>query len=243
MLTMDTNDILDFLHSTARAVGAEVTSPWFYLQLGLVMAGAGIALATGAAIRSRVNPNSVATSWPTPLRAMLRVLLGYSSTAVFAVLMRLVRMVMHELTWPSRSYLLSISGKLALAWLGIRILSSVIRNQFLVRLVSLAAWLVAALSIVGQLDPTIDALDSVSVVIGGPRLDPPVLIKRAVLLSVALWLTNIASNFAESRITRSGDLTPSIQVLLVKIIRLALMAFAVAAAMSAVGIDLSALGV
>jgi small-conductance mechanosensitive channel len=81
------------------------------------------------------------------------------------------------------------------------------------------------------------------VVIGGLRLTPLVLIKLAVLLSVALWVTNIASNFAESRIVKSGDLTPSIQVLLVKIIRLALMAFAVATAMSAVGIDLSALAI
>jgi small-conductance mechanosensitive channel len=60
---------------------------------------------------------------------------------------------------------------------------------------------------------------------------------------VALWLSNIASNFAESRITRSSDLTPSIQVLLVKMIRLALMIFAVAMVMGAVGINLSALAI
>jgi small-conductance mechanosensitive channel len=240
---MDMKDILEFLQAGARSVGAEVTSPWFYLQLGLVMAGAGIAFAAGAAIRSRTRLSSLATGWPAPLRMMLRVLIGYSSIGVFAVLMRIARMVMHELTWPSRSYLLSISAKLALAWLVIRLLTSVIRNEFMVRLVSLSAWLVAALSIVGQLDPTIDALDSVSVVIGGLRLTPLLLIKLAVLLSIALWVTSLASNFAESRIIRSGDLTPSIQVLLIKIVRLALMAFAVAVAMSAVGIDLSALAI
>jgi small-conductance mechanosensitive channel len=64
-----------------------------------------------------------------------------------------------------------------------------------------------------------------------------------VLLIVALWLSNIASNFVESRITQSGDLTPSIQVLLVKMIRLALMIFAVAVVMGAVGINLSALAI
>ena len=148
--------------------------------------------------------------------------------------------MMHS-TWPSRSYLLSVAAKLALAWLVIRLVTSVIRNEFIVRLVSLSAWLVAALSIIGQLDPAIDALDSVSVVLGGLRLTPLLLIKLGVLLVVALWLTNIASNFVESRITRSGDLTPSIQVLLVKMIRLGLMVFAVAIAMSAVGINLSAL--
>jgi len=121
--------------------------------------------------------------------------------------------------------------------------TSVIRNEFVVRLVSLSAWLVAALSILGQLDPTIDALDSVSIVLGGLRLTPLLLIKLGVLLAVALWLSNVASNFAESRITRSGDLTPSIQVLLIKMIRLALMIFAVAVVMSAVGINLSALAI
>jgi small-conductance mechanosensitive channel len=159
------------------------------------------------------------------------------------VLMTLARVVMLTSTWPSRSYLLAVVAKLALAWLIISLVTSVIRNAFIVRLVSLSAWLVAALSILGQLEPTIDALDSVSVVLGGLRLTPLLLIKLGVLLIVALWLTNIASNFVESRITRSGDLTPSIQVLLVKIIRLALMIFAVAVAMSAVGINLSALAI
>ena len=79
--------------------------------------------------------------------------------------------------------------------------------------------------------------------LGGLRLTPLLLIKLGVLLVVALWLSNIASNFAESRITRSTDLTPSIQVLLVKMIRLALMIFAVAAVMSAVGINLSVLAI
>ncbi len=240
---MDLNDIPEFLLSAARSVGAEITSPWFYLQLGLILTGAGIGYAAGAAIRSRIEMSSLAMGWPAPLRLFMRVLVGSASTAVFAVLMTLARVVMLTSTWPSRSYLLSVAANLAFAWLIIRLVTSVIRNEFIVRLVSLSAWLVAALSILGELDPTIEALDSVSVVLGGLRLTPLLLIKLAVLLAVALWLTNIASNFVESRITRSGDLTPSIQVLLIKMIRLALMIFAVAVVMSAVGINLSALAI
>jgi small-conductance mechanosensitive channel len=240
---MEMSDILDFLHAAARSVGAEVTSPWFYLQLGLVMAGAGISFAAGTAIRAHTDLSTLAKDWPSPLRMMVHVLVANSSTAVFAVLMRIARLVMVASTWPSRSYLLAISTKLAFAWLAIRLVTSVIRNQFIVRLVSITAWLVAALSIIGQLDPTIDALDSVSVAFGGLRLTPFLVIKLGVLLSVALWLTNIASNFAETEITRSSDLTPSIQVLLIKIVRLALMALAVAMTLNAVGIDLSALAI
>jgi small-conductance mechanosensitive channel len=243
ILTMDPHDISEFLLSAARSVGAEVTSPWFYLQLGLILASTGIAFAAGAAIRSRIDMTSLATGWPIPFRLFMRVLVGSAPTAVFAVLMVLARAIMLTSTWPSRSYLLAIAANLAFAWLIIRLITSVIRNTFIVRLVSLSAWLVAALSILGQLGPTIDALDSISVVLGGLRLTPLLLIKLGVLLIVALWLTNIASNFVESRITRSTDLTPSIQVLLVKMIRLALMITAVAIAMSAVGINLSALAI
>jgi small-conductance mechanosensitive channel len=240
---MDLNGISEFLFSTAHSVGAEIASPWFYLQLGLILVGAGIAFAAGATIRKRINLTSLAAGWPTPLRLLMRILVGNAATAVFAALMTLARVVMLTSTWPSRSYLLAIAAKLAFAWLLIHLVTSVIRNAFIVRLVSLSAWLVAALSILGELEPTLEALDSVAIVLGGLRLTPLLLIKLAVLLAVALWLTNIASNFVESRITRSSDLTPSIQVLLIKIIRFTLVIFAVALVMSAVGINLSALAI
>jgi small-conductance mechanosensitive channel len=164
---------------------------------------------------------------------------------VFAILVIAARVTMYHSTWPSRSYLLAVSAKLALAWLAIRLVTSVIRNEFIVKLVSLSAWFIAALSVIGQLGSTLDLLDSdqVSIVLGGLRLTPLVLIKLGALLIVALWLTSIASNFIESRINRSADLTPSIQVLLVKMIRMGLMTVAVIVALSAVGINLSALAV
>ncbi|MBV9981686.1 mechanosensitive ion channel domain-containing protein [Bradyrhizobium sp.] len=240
---MDLHETLDWLLSAAQSVGAEFTSPWFYFQVGLLLAGGGMAYLAGAAIRSRIDLTSRVMGWPAPFRYSLRVTIDSISTAVFTVLVALERLVMVHATWPSRSYLLATGAKLGAAWLVIRLVTSVIRNPFIVRVVSISAWLVAALSIIGQLDNVLDALDSVSVVLGGLRLTPLVVIKLGVLLIVALWLTNIASNFVESRITRSGDLTPSIQVLLIKMVRLGLMIFAITLALSAVGINLSALAV
>src|SRR5258708_34839431 len=84
-------DMLDFLHAAARSVGAGVTSPWFYLQLGIILIGAGISLAAGAAIRSRIDMASLGMDWPAPLRLFMRVLVGSASAAIFAVLMRPAR--------------------------------------------------------------------------------------------------------------------------------------------------------
>jgi small-conductance mechanosensitive channel len=239
----DLKDTIESLQMAARSVGAEVASPWFYLQFGLILAAAGIAYAAEASIRARVDMTSLAKRWPPALRHFARVLVGSASTAVFAIVVIAERVTMYHSTWPSRSYLLMVAAKLALAWLVIRLVTSVIRNAFIVRLVSLAAWFVAALSIIGQLDATADMLDSFAIEIGGLRLTPLLLIKAGALLIVAVWLTSIASNFAESRINRSTDLTPSVQVLLIKIIRFGLMAVAIVIALSAVGINLSALAV
>ena len=242
-MEMDAKDILDFLHAAARSVGAEVSSPWFYFQLGLILVGAGLAFAVNAIVHARIDTSSFAEDWPAPLRLFVRTLIGSTAATVFAVMMVLERAAMVAATWPSRSYLLAVAAKLALAWLIIRLVTSGIRNTFVVRLVSVMAWLAAALSILGKLEPTIEALDSVSIVLGGFKLTPLLLLNFAVILIIALWLANVISNFAESRITQSADLTPSIQVLLVKMIRLGLLVFAVIVAMGAVGINLSALAI
>ena len=240
---MDLSDIIDYLRMVARSVGAEISSPFFYLQFGLILTAAGIALAANAALQGRVNTDSLANRWPPPLRRLAHVLVESFSTVVFAILVIAARIVMFHSTWPSRSYMLVVAAKLALAWLMIRLVTSVIRNAFLVKLISLSAWVIAALSVINQLDPAVDALDSISIVLGGLRLTPLVVIKLGLLLIAALWLTNVASNFAENRINQSTDLTPSIQVLLVKMIRMGLLIVAIAVALSAVGINLSALAV
>ena len=51
-MDMDLKDAIEFVHATLRSLGAEVTSPWFYLQFGLNLAAFGIAYAADAAIRS-----------------------------------------------------------------------------------------------------------------------------------------------------------------------------------------------
>jgi small-conductance mechanosensitive channel len=241
-MDMDFKEVVEAVQTVLRSVGAEVASPWFYLQFGLILAGAGIGLATNAVIHARVDITSFALRRPL-LRLFTRVMVASASTAVFAILMIVCRVIMWHITWPSRSYLIAVSAKLALAWLAIRLITSVLQNAFIVRLVSISAWLVAALSIIGELGWAAETLDSVAIDIGGLRLSPLLVIKAGALLIVALWLTNITSNFVESRIERTTDLTPSVQVLLIKIIRIGLLVVAVVIALAAVGINLSALAV
>src|ERR1700756_1895574 len=104
-MDMDFKDIIEAVNTGLRSLGAEVSSPWFYLQFGMILAGAGIAFATNAAIQARVDRTSPATRWPPVLRHFMQVLVSSAATAVFAVLMVACRIVMWHTTWPSRSYL------------------------------------------------------------------------------------------------------------------------------------------
>jgi hypothetical protein len=104
-MDMDLKDFMEFVQTTARSVGAEISSPWFYLQFGLILAAAGIAYAAEAGVRNRVDMTSLAMGWPLPLRHFSRVMVSSASTAVFTLLVIISRFVMYHATWPSRSYL------------------------------------------------------------------------------------------------------------------------------------------
>jgi small-conductance mechanosensitive channel len=116
-----------------------------------------------------------------------------------------------------------------------------LRNHFVNRVVAVSAWTIAALSILGLLGNTTKMLDSVALPVGDLRISPLLILKTAFFLLVTLWAAVVAGNFFDKRIQHTTDLTPSIQILLSKLIRLGLVTLAIAIVLHAVGINLSAL--
>jgi small-conductance mechanosensitive channel len=157
------------------------------------------------------------------------------------LLIAMAQASLRNLTAPAHYYLLGVASSLASAWVVIVLLAGLIQNPFANRVVAITAWTIAALSILGLLAPTMSALDSIAVVIGGLRISPLLVIKTSILLLFTLWAATAASDFLERRVRTSTDLTPSIQVLIGKVIRLLLLTFAVLIALSTVGIDFSVL--
>ncbi|HEY0220075.1 MAG TPA: mechanosensitive ion channel domain-containing protein [Afipia sp.] len=239
-LPIEWNDFQNALNATIQSAASQIASPWFYIQGAIVLIAAGLSLAAAKFLRGRFDPAELTMGLPAPLRILIRVVMQQSGTIVFVMLTWIARIALVHSGLLNRGYLLATATSLASAWIIIRLATSLIRNEFVVRVVSLAAWTVAALSIIGRLDEASDALDSVSVMAGALRVTPLLLIKVTVFLGIALWLTGILSNFLEVRIARSHDLTPSIQVLLIKLMRVLLIVVAIAVVMSSVGIDLSA---
>jgi small-conductance mechanosensitive channel len=236
-------EIYEFIQTALRSVGAEVTSPWFYFQFGIIIAGAGLAHLLAVALRSRIDVTSFAMGWPAAFRLAARVLIRNMAFGFFAALMGIARVIMVASTWPSRSYLLVVAANLAAAWLLIRLATSLIRNETAVKLVSFTAWSIAALSILGLLDQTTAALDSLAIAFGGHRFSLLLALKVSALLAFALWAANIAGNFVDSRISNLTDLTPSVRALTSKLVRILFICLAVVVVLAAAGVDLSALAI
>ena len=141
------------------------------------------------------------------------------------------------------NHLITITRSLLTAWIAIRLTSSLVRDPVLSRLVAVFAWSIAALNIVGLLDPTIQILDDLSFSLGTLRLSMLIVIKGLLSLTVLLWLATVSARLLERRIKTVSVLTPAVQVLFSKFIKISFIAIAIIVALSSVGIDLSAFAV
>lgn len=143
--------------------------------------------------------------------------------------------------WPDR--LLNVTVSLLTAWVVIRVASQLIRDATWGKLFAVVAWTIAALNIVDLLQPTIALLDAAAVSLGDIRISAMTVIKGVITLILLLWLAAITSRLLEQRVQALPNLTPSVQVLIGKMIKILLVTVAVLAAVNAVGIDLTALAV
>ena len=232
--------IIAGIRSTIRT---EFTSIWLPIQLGAIGLAILVAIGVAALVRKKFDLTTATMGWPAYLRLVARAIISNVGVIVFVlVLMVTVQAIRASVDHP-RTYLLRVATDLGTAWLVINILASLIRNQFVNRVVAVSAWTLAALSILRLLDPVTNSLDSVSVAVGGLRLTPLLVLKTTALMLLTLWAAVTASNFLDNRVRNISDLTPSIQVLIGKLIRIALLTFAVILVLSSVGIDLSVLAV
>jgi small-conductance mechanosensitive channel len=238
----DIGQLVDMMTGAVRSFGAEFASIWLPIQIAMLLLAAAIAYGGAALIRKHVHFASAVSGWPSIIRQLVLVTTESLPFIIFAMVAALMHTTLLEMTaTPARSYLLYVAASLTTAWIVISLLAALLRNHFVNRIVAISAWTIAALSILGLLGNTAKMLDSVALPVGDLRISPLLILKTSVFLLVTLWLAVVIGNFLDKRIQHATDLTPSIQILLSKLIRLGLITIAIAIVLNAVGINLSAL--
>lgn len=135
---------------------------------------------------------------------------------------------------------LSLVARLLTAWVMIRFSASILGGARWGRFIAMAAWTLAALHILNLLGPAMVLLDRIGVDLGGIRISVLLVIKGMIVLTILLRLALGAAGVFEKRIHTFQDLTPSVQVLLSKALKVTLLVIAVAVAFGSLGINLSA---
>ncbi len=138
---------------------------------------------------------------------------------------------------------LAIAASLLSAWVIIRLVLNFIADPWLARAVGGFVWAMAALDIVGLLEPTLTFMDSLALNLGTMHLSLLGILKAIVALAMFLWIANRISKLTERRIRALSHLTPSQKVLFSKLTRVSFIIVAILVALNMVGIDLTALAV
>jgi small-conductance mechanosensitive channel len=143
--------------------------------------------------------------------------------------------------WPNHGIRIILS--LFLAWVIIRLLTSQMKNRSLARFVSVFIWCIAALDIVHVLIPVLTLLDSIDLTIVGVPLTVLSLIRGCLILLALFWLAKKISVFFGQWIKTVQNVTPSVQVLLAKLLSLTLFTLVSVGVLYYMGFNLTALAV
>ncbi len=177
---------------------------------------------------------------------LLRVIVGFLRRLewlFFALFLGIAYVATRVVSWPDSNYLIYSAALLTVAWLVISVVSHVIRSRALRKLFAAVAWTYVAATILGVVDDVAAVLDGAGFTVGEVRISVLRALQAVLFIGGLIWISVAAGNFVDRRIQGVEELTPSLRVLLGKILRIALIVFAVLIAMQGLGIDLTALTV
>src|SRR5258708_2481524 len=129
------------------------------------------------------------------------------------------------------------------AWVVIRLLSHVVRSPLWSRIIFVGAWSIASLQIFSLLGLFVASLSNMVIIYDIIRISALNVVRALIVLAVLLWLSGRLRGFLEWRIQLAESLTPTLRVLFVQALRLALPAIAVLIALPVLGINLTAITV
>ena len=218
--------------------------PWNAWQVAIALGLLALAWAMARFARPRLHDwMRTRHGWPTWRYRVLIAVHRRLTLIFFVALLWLTVVVMRQVTWPSRSYLLGIMADLGLAWLVIAAVARQISNRLLRQVARYGGWAWVTLSITGFDDEARALLDSAGLQVGTTWLSLWVLLQAAVILGALLLLAGFLSRTTSAAVRRNKDITPSMQVLAIKFLQVALYSAAFFVGLKLIGLDLTGLAV
>ena len=222
-------------------ISAELLTTAALWQAGIVLVALGAAVVITPPFRRWLQRRLDEAADDSRLHFVCATFMTLVTPVLWVLLLWLAVEVAANAEWPNK--LMSIVVSLVNAWIIIRLVSKFVSDAAWARFFAVSIWVIAALNIVELLQPALNMLDGIALQIGDVRVTALSVAKGVFYLVVLLWLANLVSSILERRIKTLPSLTPSIQVLFAKLLKIALIVIAGMVAINAVGIDLTAFAV
>lgn len=140
-------------------------------------------------------------------------------------------------------YSVIIVANLLTAWIVINLLSEIIKNKSISKIFTILIWIITALHILSIYDPVVNMLKNISFSSGNINISMMMVIKGALSLSIFFWVATKLATFSERKIENLSNITPSIKVLITKLLKFIIFTAVILLTMSSIGIDLTAFAV
>jgi small-conductance mechanosensitive channel len=208
------------------------------LELLFVILALMLARVAGRPVKNALYAFAAKGGWQ---RRLAHVAVAVAVPVLWLVLIEIGSALMQASGQPF--YTLRIAASLLSAWVVITILAAFVRNRALSRFIALFAWSIAALNILGLLDPAMTALSALALDFGTVRVTALNILSAALVFVILFWLAISVANLLEQQLARSSSITPSLQVLFSKLVKIALLTLALILGLTASGINLTTFAV
>lgn len=232
-------ELTAILANTGTAILQYFSQPAVIVQFLIVAILLTVAFVLSWWVEPRIKTRTGELRLIAGVKRVLNAMVDRTEWAFFVILCALVLFVSRRIGWPADDKILSNALLLALAWLVINVGSHTINQKAIRSLLSFSIWTYVALSLLDILDDVVDFLDGYRMPIGQKEVSILDLIGGLLVLGLMLWIAVSAGNFLDQRIRQVQELTPSLRVLIGKILKIVLVVVAALSGLSLVGIDLT----
>ncbi|MBI6628664.1 mechanosensitive ion channel family protein [Pontibaca salina] len=211
----------------------------FAILAGCILAAWGLKRIFSPRFRDWMRARDAWPKWQ--LRALLH-LDRRLGLLFFVILTWTATGIMAELTpFPSRRFILTLAATIATAWLLVSVAVRLVRNRFLRQVVTWGLWIYVTLYYLGVADDAGTFLDSVAIEMGKFRLSLLAIVKAVIVMALLFTAVRLFSVAVSGRIRDNEDISPTMRVLLVKIMQITLYGAAFLIGLRVVGLDLTGL--
>ena len=240
----DTQEIALSLWDQVAGFAEGLMRPWNAYQILIAISILAISFGLSRIFSPRLHEwMRTREGWPKWRYRYMLLLQRRMALIFFVVLIWITVFVMREVTWPSRSYLLGIFANLAAAWLIIALITRLVHNSFLRGLLRYGAWAWVTLVVIGLSEEFRQLLDSAALNLGTLRLSLWTILQAAVMLGLTFAIARFLSGSTTASIKKNEDISPSMQVLVIKFMQVLLYGAAFFIGLKIVGVDLTGLAV